>query len=256
MPTVAGGAAKLFASAKSTTKAGLFQYPSDLFTPGAEPFMIFNIFDSVAKSGVRQGTIAMYMPPTLKVGYNAQYEDISLDWERFKAAIGSLANDPVRAAERLGANIITGVTGANISDQFELQNRITVNPHMAQLFRGVRFREFQFDFQMMARNAQESDAIQNIIYQFKYAMHPGLDATDPERWYSYPNNFTIEFFSPREEYLFKIGVCVLTGMEVDYAGSGVPSFFSETGAPVDVRMSLQFKELQIVTKESIQKSGF
>lgn len=197
----------------------------------------------------------MYMPATLKVRYATQYEEISLDWDRFKAAVGGVWNSPKRSLGKVLANTASGVTGANFDQGFELANGITVNPHMALLFRGVNFREFQFDFQMMARNEAESNAIQNIIYQFKYHMHPALDANDPQRWLQYPENFTIEFFSPTEDYLFKINNCALQGMEVDYAGSGVPSFFTNTGAPVDIRMSLNFKELAIATKENIENDG-
>ena len=44
-------------------------------------------------------------------------------------------------------------------------------------------------------------------------------------------------------------------MDVNYAGSGVPAFFSATGHPVDITVSLKFKELQVLTKEKIDK-GF
>lgn len=250
------GGAALYSKAKSSSAGGLMKYPGDLFSPGAEPFVIFNIFDAVARGGARKDTIAMYMPPTLKVSYNAQYEEVSLDFEKFLAAAKSLlsAEELEKLAGDALAGVIGGVLKSNIPDEVAIANGRSINPHMAVLFRGVGFRSFQLDFQMNARNAAESDAIQNIIYAFKYYMHPHISA-DAKRYFEWPEMFTIEFYSPKSEYLFKIFPSALTNMEVDYAGSGVPSFFASTGAPVDIRMSLQFKEMNILTKDLLDEES-
>jgi hypothetical protein len=239
----------------NSAASSLFKYPSDLFTPGAEPFVVFSIYHPVAKNSLRLGSMALYMPPTLKVRYHAEYEELSLDWEKWSAWAKEVVNgnDRTGMIMRGAAGVVQNVTGANTIGSFDLYQGKTVNPHMALLFRGIGFREFTFEFHMMAKNEQETKAIQNIIYQFKYHMHPAMDGGT--RYFQYPSNFTVEFFTPTEEYMFKIGTCVLQNMEVDYAGSGVPSFFTDTGAPVDIRLILNFKENLIVTKELIEK-GF
>jgi hypothetical protein len=122
---------------------------------------------------------------------------------------------------------------------------------MSLLFKGMDLRTFGFSFQMMARNKQETENIQNIIKTFKMAMHPGSE-DGSARWLNYPDNFNIGLFSPANKYLFNFNTCVLTGMDVNYAGSGIPSFFTGTGAPVDLRMNLTFKELSIVTRDDIE----
>lgn len=111
---------------------------------------------------------------------------------------------------------------------------------------------------MMARNAGESDAIRDIIKSFKAGMHPSV-APRNSRFWVYPDSFNITLMVPNvanmpgeaAPYLFQIKNAVLENMEVNYAGSGIPSFFGETGAPVDIRMTLQFKELDILTREQI-----
>lgn len=252
------GAALLYSKAKSTPKQNLYKYPSDLFTPGAEPYVLFTIKDSVARNGATKGIIATYMPPTMRVKYGLQYEELSLDWEKFKALSDVLMIDGASRSdlEKMGTGAADAIFGTNTGASYDIATGRIVNPHMALLFKGPSFREFQFEFHFMAKNKEESDAIKNIIYQFKYAAHPSVNNDAAiDRYLNFPENFTIEFFSPKDEYLFKITPCALTNMEVDYAGSGVPSFFTNTGAPVDVRMSLQFKELAIVTKQSIQEKG-
>ena len=58
----------------------------------------------------------------------------------------------------------------------------------------------------------------------------------------------------------KISTCVLTSMDVDYAPGGFSSYeipgenatVGGTGMPVAIRLSLQFKETEIMTKSSIR----
>lgn len=241
--------------ANNPYKAPTYFYPLDLGEPGQEPYMIIDIRDGVAFGAKSKGTIGLYMPPTLKVSYGANYEtremqlDKYLDFRKY-----GTAEDLILGAVANVGNIFT--SGSAEAKLEQLKGRI-VNPHMATLFKGMEFREFTFSFQMMARSAAESDMIRNIIYAFKYAMHPSYNrqgaAKTGERFLYYPDNFIIGLFSPEDRYLFKISVSVLTNMTVDYAGSGVPSFFLNTGAPVDVRMDLTFRELEIMTKERIEK---
>jgi hypothetical protein len=42
---------------------------------------------------------------------------------------------------------------------------------------------------------------------------------------------------------------VLTNMSVDYNGSGIPVFFKKTGEPVQITMTLNFKETSIMTRQ-------
>lgn len=240
-----------------------YRYPSDLGTAGSEPYIIFDIRDGVAFDAKSKGTIALYMPPTLKATYGMNYEQQELEADQLiDFAQRSLSNGWGAFAKDLwdtgwrNAGKVANTAFKNSDSRVEQNQRKIVNPHMATLFKGVKFRTFQFDFQMMAKNADESKAIQDIIFNFKYAMHP--DIVDPSsnlatRYYFYPDNFLIGLFSPADKYLFKISTCVLTDMSVDYAGSGVPSFFQDTGAPVDVRMSLSFTELEFLTKQRISK---
>ena len=81
-------------------------------------------------------------------------------------------------------------------------------------------------------------------------MHPGGGAG--ASWV-YPNNFDIYLLSPSHRYMFNIAQSVLTSMDVDYGGTGATTFFKNTGAPVAIKMSLDFKELSVLTKEKIRK---
>ena len=76
-------------------------------------------------------------------------------------------------------------------------------------------------------------------------MHP---TSDGGAFFQYPDEFLITF--PSDQFLFKIGTSVLTSFTVDYTPDG-GSYFHVNGAPVSVAMSLQFTELDILTKTEI-----
>lgn len=251
---------KAFTQSMQNTKksADLFRYPSDLFSPGAEPYILFDIRNPVAKDAPPLRVMALYMPPSLKVRYNAEYENIELKYDQFTETIQEIMSGGIGGFANVGIYGASKLAGLS-NDVLKNLGR-TVNPQMAVLFRAPGLREFQFDFQMMAKNKQESDAIFNIIKTFKYAMHPEAGgeagAEFSRMWFYHPHHFYITLYSPRNEYLFSTERCVLVDMNVDYAGSGVPSFFTDTGAPVDIRLSLSFKETVVLTKEDIRSKNF
>jgi hypothetical protein len=278
-------AQKLVAEASESTmhidyKSPLI-YPSDLFSEGQEAYIFFVIRDSVEQQTTPLKRIGLYMPPSIKVNYGAQWEELQMSVNQYM----DLANDATKIADykstfdamkggydssgingalqalldnsggMLGArgvtNAIDSTFGSNFGQQLEKFTGTTVNPHMALLFKGISFREFQFDFMLMARTEDESESIRKIIKCFKAAMHPANNSKLGTRYWTYPYNFDIYLFSPSHKYLFNIATSVLQGMNVDYNGSGYPSFFKNTGAPVQINMSLSFKELEVLTRERV-----
>lgn len=244
-----------------------FQYPLDLGSVGQEPYMVFQVRDPVAHGAKAKGTVAMYMPPDVRVNYGIDYEmeqsviDQTLaSADLIRAYFGSDDTLTQKVAKGLndfgvwaGAATTDAATSVNARAFLERTEGKIINPHMGVYFRGVQARSFDFSFQMFAKNAKESEQIQNIIHVFKYSMHPSTGPGVGKRFFLYPDNFLIGLFSPADDYLFKISVCVLENMEVDYAGSKTPAFFYDTGAPVHVSMNLKFREMEIMTKERIEQ---
>lgn len=246
-----------------------YMYPADLGTIGQEPYMIFQIRSSVAVAAPVIGTIATYMPASIKVNYKTIWDakdDKVKQWtDLYNEVFDAVSHghyDHLGHSLQHGAANLVGSIFPRLSEDLEAalqrKTKIILNPHISMLFKGVEPRTFTFDFQMFAKNAKESENIRQIIHIFKYAMHPSTQeeaGADPKRYFFYPENFVIGLFSPEDKYLFKISVCVLENMEVDYAGSSIPSFFYENGAPVHIKMSLTFKENEIMTKARIAQ-GF
>lgn len=128
----------------------------------------------------------------------------------------------------------------------------TLNPFREQVFQNVETRQFNFDYKFLPRSATEAKTAQNIIRMFKFHMHPELASGG--LFYIYPSTFDIQYFfrGKENENINKISECVLTSMKVDYGPSGQMSSFGD-GHPTEITMSLTFVELEVLTKERVNK---
>ncbi len=172
-------------------------------------------------------------------------------------AIGGVAaaTTGIGAKSMLGAALIgAGGISSVVTGQL-LQAGLAINPHQAQVFRGVDFRSHQFDYKFVARNQTESNTLRSIITAFRQAMLPGNAIGSSEGSaglaFTYPEEFTLSFAPGIASYLYSIGRSVLTTMNITYNGENIPIFFEQTQAPVSITMSLTFQETQVLTK-----SGF
>ena len=150
------------------------------------------------------------------------------------AGLGALPGAGVAGAAQIGQGVLAGAG-------------IARNPHLASIFQGVGFRRHQFQYKLIAKNADESNTLRAMIKSFKYGMAPGYRAGD--HIFDYPNEFDISLNAG--DYLFKIGRSVLEDFTVDYTGEGTPAFFEDSGAPYSVVLNMTFKETSIVTKREV-----
>lgn len=130
----------------------------------------------------------------------------------------------------------------------------TPNPFREQIFKAVDNRTFTFDYKFLPRSPEEAEAVKNIINKFKFHMHP--EVSTKGYFYIYPSEFNIEYWykDKQNTNINKISTCVLENMNVEYGGAaGFHSF--EDGMPTEINMRLQFKELEVLTKERI-KQGY
>ena len=82
-------------------------------------------------------------------------------------------------------------------------------------------------------------------------MHPSSAEWGGGAFFSYPEEFQIEFSNHIKHTLFKINRCVLKSVNVNYNGSSIPIFFEDSGAPVHIKFTLSFQETELLTKEKL-----
>jgi hypothetical protein len=214
--------------------------------------------------------IVLYTPQQLSVRYGMQWSEEDVGIAAALATNPELANQLKAAGDSMiagnvkdgavqgGAGIANAAKGAISSEILKgnaglsAMSRSAGNPRKEQIFKGVDYRRFTFDYQFAPRDAAEAQAALNIIWLFKYHMHP--EFKDANNFiYVYPSEFDIEYFigNRQNTSLNKISSCVLTEMNVNYSPNGVFATFPD-GTPTQINVTLNFVELETLTKERIE----
>ena len=112
------------------------------------------------------------------------------------------------------------------------------------VFTQPNFKEYVFNWDLVANNEDETRRIADIVNSFKYAAAPA--AAGPA--YLYPDIAIMKLF-PKDYYTFVMKPAAITSVQAQYNGAGQPAFL-RNGAPVNVKLAVQFKEIQIWEKNS------
>ena len=214
--------------------------------------------------------IALYMPTTVDVTYNAGYEEKEIGrlagagvaaFDAFKcgginAAVDAVAKKLPERVDEAIFDAVDGIAPGAKAIMFAKSGKVVSN-RMELIFSGVGKRSFSYTFKFLPRSQKESKDVKSIVEKFKYHMLPKVEG-DPgsSRTFVTPDTFDIEYRwvgnSNHNPYLNKISTCVLENMSVKYGGSvGYQAFEPDEKGntpPVETEISLQFKELEIITK--------
>lgn len=176
--------------------------------------------------------------------------------------IGELVSgQSVTAAKFLiisAASTVAGDGGGNaLAKAFIRQEQ---NPRVEFLYNQTALRSFTYEFTMVPRSRKEMTEIHKIVQAFKEWAAPSI-VDNEANFFRFPNLFEIEYhaYDKENSYLNKISTCALTQISVDYTTENQPAFFrpDEQGAPpVTTKLTLQFKEMEILTRERIADGGF
>lgn len=198
------------------------------------------------RGGVARPNGGMVLPIPKKIN-----ESQTLTWEqdsatRIAASVGSLFAGPASSAAAASA---FGGAGNFISALSGLQ----INPYLFMYFKSPNYKEFSFSWTFAPNNQRESQALANIINQFKANSLPTFGFA----FMGYPNIALIRLMPSDLLGNLKFKPCAITSVLVDYTGAG-PSFFksspgnsSSSGAPTVVNLTVNFKEIQLWDRNEI-----
>lgn len=147
-----------------------------------------------------------------------------------QAVIRKLTGSLIGEAGKTALNLVTG----NVP-----------NPHMAVSFQGVNLKRYNFSWRMSPNNLIESKMIEQIILNLQSSSLPGRRTF----LLDYPDVVKLDM-APAGLFDFK--PMVIDSVVVNYAPSGVPSFFKAEGNsnkryPTEVELSISLKEIDIHT---------
>ena len=250
-----------------------------------------SIFDGISDSSFTRtirrttDTIALYMPDTLLFTYNQQYDTPKTGGDVMSKAgalaAGAAAIDAYKSSDNPNAQGAQGVKNlapfaaaalAKSSGDlgkvlFAAGTGLAMNPMMEMIYSAPQFRNFRFDFMFYPRDEGEATEVQLILERLRFHQAPEIKSGSGGFFLIPPSEFDIKFYyngyvNPN---IPPITTCVLKMIDIDYAAVGqwaayeTPSQLrpqlGSTGMPVGIRLSLEFEETEIQTKDSYSRSN-
>lgn len=161
-------------------------------------------------------------------------------------------------AHMAGVAVATGLQSFAKADAKLIASQIgvTINPRITNVFKTPKPRDLQFEYSLVARNEKESVEINKIINMLRFHQHPAANDLSTSL-FTVPEIFVIRHLSMidgkyvENPYLPKPLPAALVGFNVDENPVGEAAFFKDTFAPVERRITLMFKEMEIDTKETL-----
>jgi hypothetical protein len=212
-----------------------------------------------------QDVITLHMQERPAVSYGINYQDKDLGILGGLLGVDSAMSESLNAgsfAAGMATNMALQVAKVpsiipglgSIGDIVQLAGKVKTNPFREVFFEGIDYRKFNFKYKFMPKSEKEVTAIYNIIDKFKEHMHPEIAGGGA--FFLYPSEFEIAYYYNNKEngYFNKIATCALTDMSVEYGGDQISTF--SNGAPTEVNLTLSFRELELITKESIKSRGY
>jgi len=265
-----------FSQGRNVTTAG--KYGSDLsnLQPGGLSGQKTSV--SVPTNATKRlaSSIIMYMPATVGVTQNAQYGEVEMGLMATAAANLYKKNQSLGFSKEFGSAILeesgrimkdggevalkaaadTFAPGAKAA--IELASGRVTNNRLEMVFQGTSRRSFSYSFKMMPKSEAEAVNVDRIARMFRFYMAPSFEGDiSSSRTMIVPATFDISYYyaeGKENTFLNKISTCVLESANVTYGGERVQFFrpHKEGGAPpVETNIELQFKELELITREKL-----
>ncbi len=265
--------------------SGEMKFPGDLGSKENPHFMMFNTF-TLAGTVAGTGSDAAFIPanapsvslpvsgnPTATYDQSWDQETAGLVKNQITqaagAALGSgsikeftakMMSNVSKGADQVGKlggdNSIVGAVAGNVLG-FKAAGQSGGKASFDQIYAiyaGPGFRSFNFTYSLKAFDAVDVGRIDDIVKYFKINSAPRAILNSISRLYQLPKAFKITYHykAGPNDWINQIGYCACTSVGVSYGGDRFTTFDSTDGAPVQVDLTLAFKELQLQDSKSIE----
>jgi hypothetical protein len=280
--TAVGGKLSFFKASKpafSSTEAAKATNDNKLYIDKVSAIQKSSFINTTVKT---TDSIALYMPDTLQFTYSQGYENLEMGKELAGQAfqVGKASIEKLKTGEEtnvIGASKAALIAGAlkGLGDAagssatakvgtFALLGGV-VNPMLEMLYTSPDFRSFTFEFLFYPRDEREALEVQNILERLRFHQAPELDDSSGGVLLIPPSEFELQFYyaGKPNPNIPPIARCVLTNISMDYAPNGWSSYempgeyspaLGRTGMPSAIRLTLEFKETQFLTKKDFGRA--
>jgi len=200
-----------------------------------------------------QGSISLYLPENLGAQLGIDYNASNLGAitsSTIDALQGGSSEDFVDFASKNGLSVGTAVL-ADLARSSQAVQNVTafnqggvLNPYSYQIFNGVQHRTFNYKFNLVARNPQESKRIKEICDAFIYYALPGRNNDQFANVLSIPVQWQIDYYKlgNKLEFFEQPSACFLQNVNISY-NDGANQQLHADGSPVNVGLDLTYVEI-------------
>lgn len=198
---------------------------------------------SPTKKGV--ATISLYIPDTMAFQYSSSYSQLSL--------VDAAKDIPV-LGKAVGA--VSSIINSGPARLLAKGSGFAFNPQQQMLFDGIDFRTYQMSFTFTPYSKEEAQTVAKIVKMFKMHAAPRLAEGTAGMFFVPPSTFNLDFmFNGKiNPNVGKVAESVIEGIDVNYSPNGFSTFGD--GAPVQTTLTLNFKEIELITREKIESQGY
>ena len=254
----------------------------------AGPHVIYNFQDpypmNPENNGVssprQDGVMCLPMPGGLEFSNSANYEEGN---DSLRTLMGVMPNTKANINEALkeigtAGGFFTKVKkiGAALSDPDNLkeaaeegmkyakhqsnlfgmtsQRARALYDYSEHFFKGVPFRSFNFTHSLTPESQDETNQIQQIIFNFRKAVAP--ESRGKSAWYKRPLIVQPEFFhgAIENKYIPRLEWCIIKNFTTNYSPQE-PYHTHSGGAPTRVDITIELEEMIPITRAEVEKPG-
>lgn len=142
---------------------------------------------------------------------------------------------------------LIGAAGASVvTDEYQRSFGRATNPHEYMAYQNTGLRSFTYTFTFLPDSRQESDHVTQIIKEFRHAAH--ADKIDALK-VTVPDHVIVSHHGAGD--MIQLPPLVIESVNVTYNPNNA-SFFLDGGNPVEVGLSVTFREIVPLFKQDIE----
>ena len=205
--------------------------------------------------------INLYMPDTVNFAYNAGYTSTSTlgVMESIAGAVakaGSLGGSLLGGLASIPSMAISAIQSSPAKLALATQG-LAINPKQQLLFEGIDFRTYQLAFTFTPYSREEAETVRKIIKAFRKAAAPTITDAAAGMFFVPPNVIKLDFLhnGKPNPHITRVAESVIESIDVNYTPTTMWAAHDD-GAPVQTMLTINFKEVELIDSDMINKEGY
>lgn len=168
-------------------------------------------------------------------------------------AFETIGKNSIPAIRQVGVNFVAGLSGRSASTYLAIARGQVYNPNVELIYQAPSPRGFNFSFIFMPKSKEEASVVNEIIMEFKKWSSPNPNGG----MFEIPAVWQVTYMTggAKNKNMNAFKRAALTDISIqDNSNLDMHMSYPE-GVPISTTMSLQFTEVDIITRKDHENSG-